>query len=161
MTRLLLLPLLLCACARQPPPDANRTAFEMDRRTPLPLLPMMAEHQKQNMRSHLSAVQTLVTALARDDFEGAERAAHELGPSAEMQRMCNHMGAGAPGFTPTALAFHRSADDIAKAAKAHDRAAALSALGTTLGQCVGCHATYKQQIVDDDTWRRLTAMAPH
>lgn len=28
----------------------------MDTRAPVPLLPMMANHQKQNMRAHLQAV---------------------------------------------------------------------------------------------------------
>jgi DNA-binding MarR family transcriptional regulator len=36
----------------------------MDTRAPVPLLPMMANHQKQNMRDHLVAVQEIVAALA-------------------------------------------------------------------------------------------------
>jgi hypothetical protein len=26
-----------------------------------------------------------------------------------------------------------------------------------LHRCVGCHATYRQQVVDEATWQRLTA----
>ncbi len=33
-------------------------------RRPLPLLQMMADHQKQMMRDHLGAVQEIVTALS-------------------------------------------------------------------------------------------------
>lgn len=48
--------------------SAQTTAVEsldkMDTRRPLPLLPMMANHQKLNMRDHLLAVQEIIAALA-------------------------------------------------------------------------------------------------
>jgi mono/diheme cytochrome c family protein len=73
-----------------------------------------------------------------------------------MGQMCAHFGAAAPGFTDKALEFHRTADTIAAAAKEQDRAAVLKALGATLQTCTGCHATFRQQIVDEATWNRLT-----
>jgi cytochrome c556 len=109
---------------------------------------MMANHQKENMRDHLVVVQEVVTATARRDFSQAARAAERIGYSEAMGRMCEHMGAGAPGFTEQALAFHHSADRIVEAAKREDAAGVLAALGETLGTCNGCHATYKQQVVD-------------
>lgn len=112
---------------------------------------MMAHHQKQNMRDHLVAVQEIVAALARDDFAAIEKAATRIGLSDGMEAMCTHMGAGAPGFTEQALSFHRAADAIAVAARDKDRARTLDALGTTLQICTGCHATFKQQIVDEAT----------
>lgn len=132
----------------------------MDTRAPVPLLPMMANHQKQNMRDHLLAVQEIVTALAADDFPGVERAAGRIGFSQQMGQMCTHMGAGAPGFTEQALKFHHTADGITTAAKQQDRAAVLTALGATLKTCTSCHATWKQQLVDEPTWQRLTSSAP-
>jgi cytochrome c556 len=69
------------------------------------------------------------------------------------------MGAAAPGFTTMALAFHHTADTIGEAARRGDHAGVLSALDRTLQACVGCHATYRQDIVDEDTWKRLTAAA--
>ncbi len=108
---------------------------------------MMAHHQKQNMRDHLVAVQDIVTGLGKDDFEGVARAADRLGSSPQMTQMCSHLGAGAPGFTERALAFHRTADEIGVAAQARDRAGVLAALGKTLSACTGCHATFKQQLV--------------
>nr|MBP9088338.1 hypothetical protein [Kofleriaceae bacterium] len=36
---------------------------QLDTRKPMPLLPMMANHQKQNMREHLEAVQGIMAAL--------------------------------------------------------------------------------------------------
>ena len=146
------------ATARAPAPA--EVASQMDTRTPVPLLPMMAEHQKQQMRGHLAAVQEIVAALGKDDFSGVAAAAKKIGYSDSMAMMCTHMGAAAPGFTPTAITFHKTADRIGAAAKKRDRAAVLAALDATLGTCVGCHAAYKQKVVDEATWTKLTSMAP-
>jgi hypothetical protein len=130
----------------------------MDARTPVPLLPMMANHQKQNMRDHLVAVQEIVSAMASDDYAGVERAAKRIGYSEQMGRMCSHMGSGAPGFTDQALAFHRTADIIAEAARKKDEAAVLLALGKTLAACTGCHAGFKQKVVDEEGWGAATSI---
>jgi Cytochrome C' len=133
----------------------------LDTRTPVPLLPMMANHQKQNMRDHLVAVQEITSALAIDDFAAIERAARRIGFSEQMGQMCTHMGAGAAGFTEQALNFHHTADTIAAAAQQRDRVAVTRALGATLQTCTSCHATFRQEIVDEATWNRLTStLAP-
>jgi hypothetical protein len=119
----------------------------LDQRRPVPLLPMMAQHQKENMREHLEAVQAVVAAAAVSDFDQVAVAARRLGFSETMGRMCEHMGAGAPGFTEQAIAFHHTADGIARAATKRDGPAVLSALSETLRACTGCHATFKQQPV--------------
>jgi hypothetical protein len=108
---------------------------------------MMAQHQKQNMREHLEAVQGVVAALAVGDFAGVGAAAKQMGFSETMGRMCEHMGAGAPGFTEQALTFHHTADEIVSAATRQDGPAVLAALTKTLQTCTACHATYKQQPV--------------
>jgi hypothetical protein len=131
----------------------------MDRRMPLPLPAMMAEHQKQNMREHLMAVQGIVAAINRDDMDGVAKAAGRIGYSESMGQMCEHMGAAAPGFTERALDFHHTADTIGEAARRGDRPAVLTALDRTLQACVGCHAAFRQEIVDEATWRRLTNAA--
>jgi len=117
----------------------------------------MAAHQKQNMREHLAAIQAIVGAIGRDDMDGVTKAAARLGYSEAMGQMCEHIGAAAPGFTSMALAFHRTADTIGDAARRGDRTGVLSALDRTLQTCVGCHASYRQDIVDEETWKRLTA----
>lgn len=109
---------------------------------------MMANHQKQNMRDHLVVVQELVAATAQRDFAKVALAAGRIGYSETMGRMCEHMGAGAAGFTEQALRFHHSADRIADAARREDSQAVLTALSETLGACTACHATYKQKLVD-------------
>jgi hypothetical protein len=132
----------------------------MDGRAPVPLLPAMASHQKQNMRDHLVAVQEVVTAVSLGDFASVEAATARIGFSPTMGQMCSHMGAGAPGFAEQAIEFHHTADRIGTAARERDGAAVLAALGTTLQACTSCHAAWKQRVVDEPTWQRLASAAP-
>jgi len=173
----------LSACAREPAPapsarpapaalstpgpapassraEPTEMLDRLDGRTPLPLLPAMANHQKQSMREHLVAVQEIVAAISSADFEAVERAASHIGLSEQMGQMCTHMGAAAPGFTERAIEFHQTADRIAAAARARDGATVLAAFSATLQTCTSCHASWKQQVVDEPTWQRLTALAP-
>jgi hypothetical protein len=163
------LPVLLLACSREPatapaaPPPAPTAAASLDAldpRAPVPLLPMMAHHQKQNMRDHLAAVQEIIAALALDDYAAAERAATRIASSPAMEQTCSHMGAGAPGFTEQSLGFHRTADRIVSAARDRDRTRVLTELGATLQTCTACHDTWKQHVVDEPTWRATTGAAP-
>lgn len=131
----------------------------IDERTPVPLLPMMANHQKQNMRDHLLVVQEITAAIATKDFDAIAKSASRIGFSEQMGQMCTHMGAGAPGFTEQALNFHHTADRIGQAAGSRDLAGVLNALGETLATCTSCHAKFKQQVVDDETWASVTKMA--
>jgi len=127
---------------------AAESLDRLDQRAVLPLVPMMAAHQKENMRDHLVAVQEIVAATANRDFDRVARAAQRIGYSENMGRMCEHMGALAPGFTELALTFHHTADGITEGAKHADEQAVLRSLGDTLAQCAKCHATYKQKLID-------------
>jgi hypothetical protein len=140
--------------------SAKAAAEQLDRidgRAPVPLLPAMAAHQKQNMRDHLVAVQEIAAALSVADFTAVERAAARIGFSQAMGQMCTHMGAGAPGFSEQAIEFHHTADRIGDAARERDGTGILVALGATLQACTSCHAVWKQRVVDEPTWQRLTA----
>jgi cytochrome c556 len=152
---------LLAAGAAGEAPRTTPSPAEGDARTPLPLLATMAEHQKRNMRDHLAAVHAIVGAIGRDDMGGVATAARRLGSSDAMVRTCEHMGAAAPGFTAMALDFHRTADGVGEAARRGDRAGVVAALERTLHACVGCHAAYRQDVVDEATWQRLTGGARH
>lgn len=140
-------------------PLASPAPVPMDQRKPVPLLATMASHQKQNMRDHLVAVQEIVAAISVDDYAAVEKSAGRIGYSEQMGQMCAHMGAAAPGFTEQATAFHRTADRVAEAARARDRSRVLVELGATLQTCTSCHAEWRQEIVDEPTWRRLTSSA--
>lgn len=121
----------------------------LDARAPVPLLPMMAHHQKQNMRDHLLVVQEVVAAIAKADYPAIEQSAKRMGYSQQMGQMCTHMGAGAPGFSDRAIAFHHTADSIGEAARQRDMSAVLAALNETLSACTSCHAAFKQRVVAD------------
>ena len=60
--------------------------------------------------------------------------------------------AGAVRFRPMLL----TALAVVAAAKQRDPAATLKAVSATLQTCVGCHATYRQEIVDEAAWEKLT-----
>jgi hypothetical protein len=139
------------------PITAPEVLDRIDPRSPVPLLPAMASHQKQNMRDHLVAVQEVVSALSIADYAGVEAAAARIGFSQAMGQTCSHMGAGAPGFAEQAIEFHHTADRIGIAARERDGAAVMMALGSTLQSCTSCHAVWKQQVVDEPTWQRLAA----
>jgi hypothetical protein len=66
------------------------------------------------------------------------------------------MGAGAEGFTRLALDFHDRASAIGKAAEAGDGPQVLAATANTLQACTGCHATFRQDVVDQSTWMDRT-----
>jgi hypothetical protein len=137
-----------------PGPDASSAAAQaaldvLDTRKPVPLLPMMANHQKANMRDHLVAVQEIVAAIGANDFDSIEKASRRIGYSEQMNQMCTHMGAGAPGFTEQALLFHHTADKICDAARERDMKKVLSALNETMTTCTSCHAAFKQHLVQD------------
>lgn len=155
----LLLLLVVSAQTRAEEHSGMMSQSTGDTRKPLPLPVMMAEHQKQNMREHLAAVQAIIAAIGRDDMDSVAKASARIGYSEAMGQMCEHMGAATPGFTTMALNFHHTADTIGEAARRGDRAGALTALDRTLQTCVGCHATYRQEVVDEATWKRLTAEA--
>lgn len=141
------------------PVSAGAALDAMDTRKPVPLIPMMAHHQKQNMRDHLLAVQEIVLGVATEDFALVEKAAGRIGSSPQMAQMCNHMGSGAPGFTDQALNFHRAADAIAPAAARKDGKVVLSELSKTLATCTACHEAWKQSVVDEATWSAASKTA--
>ena len=128
-------------------PSPSETLNELDPRRALPLLPMMALHQKESMRQHLEAVEQVVAAASESDFDNVALAAKRMGYSESMARMCEHMGASAPGFVEQALTFHHTADEIVAAAMKRDRGEVLAALSKTLKTCTRCHASYRQQLV--------------
>jgi len=147
---------LIVLSAFAAPPFSPPEMHAFDDRRDLPLLPMMADHQKRSMRNHLQAVSDIVAALAVGDFAAIEKSSSRIGFSEEMEHMCENFGRAAPGFTEQALAFHHTADRIGMAARARDQGQIIGALADTLVACTGCHAKWKQRVVDDETWEGLT-----
>jgi len=63
---ILVLLIVVSARTRAEEPSAAMSKSAGDTRKPLPLPMMMAQHQKQNMREHLSAVQAIIAAIRGD-----------------------------------------------------------------------------------------------
>jgi len=117
--------------------------MQPDERISLGMQGPRKQHQLAMMRSHLEAVSDIVDALARGEFDSAAQTAQvKLGMTPQMKRMCN--GFQNEDFRNLALAFHASADDLAKALKTHDTSASLQALHVTMQYCTSCHSTYRQ-----------------
>lgn len=163
--------LLLLSCTSAPPPAPPAAAppaadpvraqtAALDDRTPLPLTAKMAAHQRSMMREHLAAVQAITAALPAGDWATAGTAAASLGTSPGNTMMCEHLGAGAPDFTETGLAFHTTADGLVAAVKLHDQASTLRALGDTLSACTGCHARFRQEVLSEAEYTLATGAAP-
>ncbi len=115
----------------------------LDSRKSLHLNAMQKNHQLTNMRSHLEAVQSIISLLAEDKYEEASKTAREkLGSTTEMRMMCASFGD--KNFEKLGLEFHKRADEMSEIFKTKDKDKSLSALANTMNMCVRCHATYKQ-----------------
>lgn len=139
------------------PASQHAELTQMDGRIVVPMPPRMANHHRQQMRSHLEVVQQIVAALATDDFAQVRKAAEPIAASASNDHQCEMMGRGAEGFTEQALRFHETANGILGAADEKDRAGVLTALSETVAVCTGCHAAFQQEIVTWDDWKARTA----
>lgn len=114
-----------------------------DKRIPLNLPPMMAQHQKANMREHLKAVNEIVGYMGAKDFTQASKTAHEkLGLTTQMKQMCDNMPNET--FRTMALDFHQSGDALAEVLKTKDADQSLKALDAVLTKCTACHEMFRQ-----------------
>ncbi len=117
-------------------------AAATDGRTVLHAPPRLLAHQRRMMRDHLAAVQEVVAAMAAGQYDKGARTAHErLGLSPEMARMCNRFG---PAFGAMGIAFHRDGDRLGDVLATGDPQQSLAALHKVLGDCVACHARFRQ-----------------
>ena len=148
-------PSAIAAPHATPPPRAANA----DVRAPVPLTETMAVHQKTEMRDHLRVIQEITRALGHDDFDTIAKSAERIAWSESQAAMCKHMGAGAPGFSDMGERFHHTATTIVESARRRDRPAVGAALDATITTCVGCHDTFRQQIVDSDAFAKIGGAA--
>lgn len=114
-----------------------------DTRTSLNLSPMMAQHQKTNMREHLKAVNEVIHDIVTKDFAAASKTAHEkLGLTAQMKQMCENMPNET--FRTMGFDFHKSGDALGDVLKTKDADKSLKALDTMLTKCTACHEMFRQ-----------------
>jgi len=121
----------------------ENSKMELDKRMSLKLNPMQKNHQLMNMRSHLEAVQRIITLLSTEKYDEASKVAYsKLGSTTEMKLMCASFGN--KNFENLGLEFHKSADKMSEIFKSRDKDKSLKALSNTMNYCVQCHSTYKQ-----------------
>lgn len=131
---------------------AQAALARMDPRAPDVLTPAMAWQQKQRMMAFLAAVEQVIGGAAADDWEAVARAAETLGTSPQTKQSCDHRPSNLDSISAMALEFRCRADGIGVAARAHKPASVLRATADTLGACNGCHAAFRQNVVDENTW---------
>lgn len=121
----------------------ENSEMELDKRISLKLNPMQKNHQLMNMRSHLEAVQSIITLLSSEKYDEASKVAYsKLGSTTEMKLMCASFGD--ENFENLGLKFHESADEMSEILKSRDKDKSLKALSNTMNYCVQCHSLYKQ-----------------
>ena len=129
------------------PPSQARAAVDgaPDERRTLGLGPAAEGGLKLTMREHLEAIQAIVSALGREEFERAAAVAHEeLGFPKHHQAMEREAGATFPArYHELAMAHHREAEDLAAVIPSHDLKTILRQLDKTIGACVACHRAFK------------------
>jgi hypothetical protein len=127
----------------------DAAAHQSDSRELVKFPEPMRIHTLANMRDHLSTLQEINAALARNDFEKAAAVAEQrLGMTSLALHDAHHLAA----FMPPAMqdfgtGMHRAASRFAieaqNASVSHDVRPALAALGQVMQQCTACHAAYR------------------
>jgi hypothetical protein len=125
--------------------EAEPSAMTKDNRQALGLDPPAQEGLRLTMREHLEALQAIVAALAREDYEKAASVAHEdLGFPKHHQAMQREQGAVLPPrYHELAMAHHQAAEDLASVLPGKDMKQILPHLERTMKACVSCHEAYK------------------
>ena len=114
-----------------------------DGRISLHLNPMQKQHQLENMRSNLEAIQNILWLIAEDKYDQAAALAEkDLGSSTEMRLMCASFGN--KHFEEMGNNFHKSADEMSEIFKRKNKKESLEAISITMNYCVQCHATFRQ-----------------
>jgi hypothetical protein len=116
-----------------------------DNRVALGLKPAAEDSLKQTMREHLEALNGIVAALGKEEFEKAAAVAHvELGFPKHHQAMQREKDATfPPKYQELAMAHHQAAEDLAGIIPSKDMKKILPHLDRTMKACVTCHQAYK------------------
>jgi uncharacterized protein (DUF305 family) len=99
----------------------------------------------QTMQEHLMALQAIVAALSREDYEKGSAVAHEeLGFPKHHEVMQRERGTTFPKkYQELAIAHHQAAEDLAQVISKKEMKPILRQLDQTMNACVDCHRAYK------------------
>jgi len=114
-------------------------------RARLDLKPAQKEAIKATMREHLAALESIVAALARQDYDKAAAVAHsELGFPKHHEAMQREQGAVLPKkYQELAMEHHQAAEDLAEAISKKEMGPILQHLSKMIQACNECHKAYK------------------
>jgi hypothetical protein len=126
-------------------PGSPRLNAASDSRIRLDLKPAQKEALKATMHEHLAALEAIVSALARQDYEKAAAVAHsELGFPKHHEAMQREQGAALPKkYQELAIEHHQAAEDLAEAIAAKEMTPILQQLEKTIHACTACHSAYQ------------------
>jgi hypothetical protein len=116
-----------------------------DSRARLDLKPAQKEALKATMQEHLAALESIVAALARQDYQKAAAVAHsELGFPKHHEAMQREQDASLPKkYQELAIEHHQAAEDLAEAIPTKEMKLIMEKLDQTMKACVACHQAYK------------------
>jgi hypothetical protein len=115
------------------------------KRMALTLPPAAKEGLKLTMREHLEALDAIVGALGREDFDKAATLAHqELGLPKHHVAMQREEGAVFPSaYHELAMKHHEAAEDLSAVILTKDLKQILPQLQQTIYACVKCHKIFR------------------
>ena len=141
------LPMLLLAQAAGDAEPTPGSQSSDDHRVLVEIPKSVGATIRQEMRSHLSSLQALMTALANQRLDDvAEIASEQLGSG--IMRSHRNRGGGPGRYLPPAMrsigrSMHTAADEMAEAAKAGNQAETMRHLGQITAACSACHNSYR------------------
>jgi len=98
----------------------------------------------EEMRAFLESVQQITLAATKDDMATVASAARKVGRAAQGEVPVGLMKKLPAAFKKLGFATHQGFDQLALDAESlGDREQVLEALGTLMGNCIGCHAAYQ------------------
>ncbi|MGD9852359.1 MAG: hypothetical protein AB7T38_13940 [Nitrospirales bacterium] len=126
---------------------SDTTNVSSMKRAALNLPPAAREGLKLTMREHLEAIDTIVAALAEEDFEQAAALVHEeLGFPKHHVAMQREGGATfPPAYHELAMAHHEAAEALGAVIPTKNLKQILPHLQHTIHACVQCHQAFHLQ----------------
>lgn len=106
---------------------------------------MMQNHMMSNMRDHLVAINEILIAMGKGEYDkAAEISEQRLGMSSLDDHGAEHMGKMMPKqMGQIGTSMHKAASRFARKAQEGDAAEAYRLLSEVTSACVACHAGYK------------------
>ena len=125
-------------------PDRPAVPATTDSRQSIPLAPGQAANLRRQMRTHLERIEGVMGALAQNDTTAAAALLAQAAARGGVQAGPDDFRASLPeGWRRFAGPMHAALDAAAARATAGDTPGALGHLGAALGQCNGCHVTFR------------------